>query len=958
MTIHFSKTGATTPVDLKPLPSNTADDSSALPGLAQSSAIITAVRDQKHPLGKHFTLNPDGTIDKQSSVNVSFGRAVMHHVETHDELAALLVQVGSDPHAAIINASFKGIEIGEEFVILSGREIEARLGIPESDRERLKGVHQIVIDGQTYKAVGRFKENVHASSWQILDRDIDSHTPAEFANLSTDDWLRAVGKVLPGLDHVSYVKTESTSARVIQDGKPVGGGNGHVWIKVANPDDIERARPALIVCAAQAGLTWLKPRISRQDKEVVVGQSLTTVIDPSVWTPGRLVFCGQPTVDGGLTVAPNTATVHQGKCDALDTSAIALPDAKTIREITRKAGVEMSVTTGSNGLRIVANDLNLATEIETKDYGTLTVREIVARGITGKLRCQTPFRDSDSWAAFFNTNVDGIPFVFDSGTGITHWLSHFEQDEVKTIPASAVVVKLIPKVKDDSAAVLEDDAVQALATIKQFKPAEYERKRAQLKQANKAVSLATMDRVIKARVIQMETAQTHHGYAKHLLADLTEENSKPVGHQGALYVLNPATNIWERKPVDLLIRLVAEAHDGKEHCSRSSEYRAIAEHATSLASDDAFFAEGPTGVACSGGFYRITGNTVELVPLTPEHRQLVMLPFTPQPIPIPEFEDFLHQTFKSDHDGEEQQQIDLLQEIAGAIMLGILYRYHFAVLFYEPFGRAGKGTLEKQLRALVPREFVSAISPFKWHQDYHVATLAGKRLNVVGELPENEPIPSAAFKTVTGGDLITGRHPTHRPITFSNEAAHIFTSNHLITTKDQSEAFFTRWKIIEFPNSRLRLGLPLDEGLAQRIIDNELPGIAYWALQGAVRLLATGKFSASTAHDRLMAKWRRTTNTLEEFIHECCDLSQDGIYRRSDLYRNYVDWCSDNGRRPFAKGRVKELLEHNVGMGVRLVERDGHETFRGIRAKSSGSATTTPKATVTADPLADLDADF
>jgi putative DNA primase/helicase len=889
---------------------------------------------------------------------VSSGIAVMHRIETHNELAALLTKVGDDPHAAIINASFNGIEVGEEFLILSEREIEARLGIQRSDREKQKGIHQVAFEGKDYKAIGRFKENVRASSWQILDRDIDGHTPAEFANLSTEDWLLAVGKILPGLNKVSHVKTESTSARVMRDGKPVGGGNGHIWIKVANPEDIERVRAAMIVCAAQANMTWKKPRLSKKEEGAVVGYSLTTIIDPSVWTPGRLVFYGQPAVGTGLTVQPLAAVVHEGESDALATEAMVLPDAKTIREITRKAGVEMSVTTGSNGLRIVANDLTLATEVETKDHGILAVREIIERGITGKLRCQTPFRDSSSWAAFYNTNADGIPFVYDVGTGTTHWLNQFEAEEVRIIPASAVVVKLVPKVRDDSAAVLEDDAVQALATIKQFKPAEYERKRALLKQANKGVSLASMDRAVTVRVNEMHTAQTHHGYAKYLLAELTEQTWKPVGHQGALYVLNPDTRIWERKPVEALIRSVAETHDGKDHCSRSSEYRAIAEHAISIATDDSYFAEGPIGLACPGGFYQIVDNKIELVPLTPDHRQRVMLPFNPESMPIREFKSFLHATFKSEYEGEEQQQITLLQEIAGGIMLGIIHKYQVAILFYEPFGRAGKGTLEKQFRALVPKEFVSAISPFKWHHDYHVATLAGKRLNVVGELPENEPIPAAAFKSVLGGDLITGRHPTHRPITFTNEATHLFMSNHLITTKDQSEAFFARWKIVEFPNSRLRSGLPLDENLAQRIIDNELPGIAYWALEGAARLLKNGKFSGSTAHDRLMAKWRRTTNTLEEFIHECCDLLPEGAYRRSELYGAYVGWCSENGRKPFSKGRVRELLEHNVGMGIRLVEVNGHETFRGLKAKPAKQKPSAPKPTALTDPPINLNDEF
>lgn len=904
----------------------------------KNNAIITVVRDPAHNLGKRFDLNPDGTISKKSTVCLSFGIAVQHHVPSHDELAALLNVVGSDPSAAIINASFKGIEIGEEFAILSEREIENRLGFPASDRERQKGVHQIDYNGKQIKAVGRFKENVCASIWQLLDRDIDAHTPQEYQALTTVEWIAKLANIIPGIDQVSYVTTPSTSSRVMHDGKPVGAGNGHVWIKVVNPDDIERVRTALIVRAAEAKMTWLKPRYSKSEKGTVVGNSLTTILDPSVWTPGRLVFDGQPTVGAGLTIVPMAAVVHSDELDVLDTTAITLPDAKVIREVTREAGIEMSVKTNGSGLTLSANNLTLETEIETKEYGNLTVRKMIERGFTGKIRCHTPFRDSTSWAAFYNTNNDGIPYIYDSGTSMTHWLNEFEADEVKIIPANAVVKELIPKVSKDSAAVLEEDAIKALASIKHHNPAAYDRWRNELKSTNAKVSLTNMDRAVKVCAAELASSQTHHGYAKTVLAELTVDDNVPVGHQGALYAVNPNTNLWEHKMVDSLIHWVANTHDGKEHCSRSADYRAIAEHAISLANDDSFFAAAPNGLACPGGFYQVHGDAITTVQLTPDHRQYVMLDITPAKIPTLQFDEFLHQTFKSDHEGEEQQQITLLQEIAGGIMLGTLHKQQIAVMFYEPFGRAGKGTLERLLRSLVPKEFVTAISPFKWNQDYHIASLAGKRLNVVGELPESEAIPAAAFKTVLGGDLVTGRHPTHRPITFTNEAAHLFTSNHLITTKDQSEAFYARWRIIEFPNSRLRTGLPLDPNLAQRIINNELPGIAFWALEGAARLIKNGKFSASSAHDRLMAKWRRSSNTLEEFIHECCTLGNGNGYRRSTFYIDYTNWSTENNRRPFSKGRVKELLEHNIGMGIRLVELNGHETFSGIKPKPEQSS--------------------
>lgn len=906
--------------------------------------VITVVRDPEHVLGKRFDTNPDGSISKTSNVCLSLGIAVQHHVATHDALAELLKSVGDDPHAAIINASFGDIEIGEEFIILSEKEIEKRLGIPTGDRERQQDVHSVEHNGKKYKAVGRFKENVRPSNWQLLDRDVDSHTPEKYLGLSTEPWLTALAPIISGVDKVSYVETPSSSSRVSRDGKPVGQGNGHVWVYVADPADIERFRSGLIIRAAQAEMTWLKPRYSRTEVDKVTGNSLTTIVDASVLTPGRLVFDGQPTVSAEFTVSPLNAVVHQREHVALDTAAATLPDEKTIKEITRKAGVEMTARMGNNGLKFTANDLTLDSEIETKLFGIMTVRELIKLGTSEKIRCQTPFRASESWAAFYSVNPDGIPFVYDNGTSTTHWLNEFEAEEVKLIPPMEVIAQVMTKVKEDAAAILEDAPINALAAIKEIKPAQYQRTRNILKQANNGVSLTAIDRSVKARIDEMHVVETHHGYAKSILTELTEEAWRPVGYQGNLYVLTPG-GLWKALPVETLIRLVAEMHDNKENCSRSGDYRAIAEHAISLASDDRFFVDAPNGLACQGGFYQIVDTEITLVPLTPDHRQRVMLDFTPTEMPTPLFNKFLHETFDSSNEGEEVQQITLLQEIVGAIMLGVLYKFQIAILFYEPFGRAGKGTMERQIRQLVPKEFVSAISPFKWHQDYHVATLAGKRFNVVGELPESEPIPASAFKSVIGGDLVTGRHPNHRPITFLNEAAHLFMSNHLITTKDQSEAFFARWQIVEFPNSRLRAGLPLDENLAQRIINNELAGIAYWALQGAARLLHNGKLSQSNAHDRLMAKWRRCTNTLEEFIHEACDLFAHSHYRRSEFYIAYTLWCTENGRKPFSKGRVKELLEHNIGMGIRLVEFNGHETFRGIYKKPPKKASkATPAA--------------
>ncbi|MCV2356621.1 phage/plasmid primase, P4 family [Paucibacter sp. B2R-40] len=514
----------------------------------------------------------------------------------------------------------------------------------------------------------------------------------------------------------------------------------------------------------------------------------------------------------------------------------------------------------------------------------------------------------------------------------------------EALQAQPVIDDLVAKVKDgDCGAPLEPEYLAALAMLSARDPAEYQRVRRQLKQINKHISLASIDNAVKGkRRTGGSAAATHHGYATSTVDRLTFENWAPVGHEGRLFVVDPRSKLWVAKESVALEREVAETHDDHENCTRRADYSAIAQHACSLVSNGDFFADAPHGLACPDGFYRIEDGTTKVEPLTPAHRQRIGLDITPSSQPTPLFNQFLQQTFKANDETEMQQQIALVQEIAGAVMLGLMPLHQKAILFYDPYGRAGKGTLESILRNLVPEVFVTAISPFSWNEPYFLVSLAGARLNVVGELPENESIPAAIFKSVLGGDLLTGRNPAHRPTSFKNEAAHLFMSNHMISTKDQSEAFFARWLIVEFPNSLLRSGLRLDPHIAGRIIEKEMPGIAGWALEGAARLLRNGKFSPSKANDRLMQKWRRSSNSLDECIFEDFDLAPDLSIRRSGLYEHYKNWCSENGRKPFAKARVKELLEFNVGHGIKLAKLDGYEIFRGLAVKPDREITLGP----------------
>ncbi|TXI34588.1 MAG: hypothetical protein E6Q69_03575 [Aquipseudomonas alcaligenes] len=376
--------------------------------------VVTIVRDPARPLGKRFTRGRK----KESTVTVSVGLAVQRHVPTAEAMAEVLREVSEDPNAALINAGFRGIPIGEEFVILSEKAMAEQLRL--RTREERVGVHNFEHSGRQLKAACRIKENVTPSCWQLLDRDVDGQTPTEFGPaMDFDTWLGAVERLLPGVAAAPKVRTGSSSARVLQAGKPVGGGNGHLWVQIADASDAERLKAALVVRAAELGMAWRK-----LNKHGANG-SLITIFDPSVFTVGRLVFCGKPTATDGLEVISQNVEVLDGETP-VNTSLVVLPPDDEVRRITRKAGAEMSVRNGRDGsLAIDAYDLELATAIELEDHGLVTVGKAIEllNDSQDKLRCQTPFRDSESMAGVLRLGAaDNRPCLFDVGTGITHWL--------------------------------------------------------------------------------------------------------------------------------------------------------------------------------------------------------------------------------------------------------------------------------------------------------------------------------------------------------------------------------------------------------------------------------------------------------------------------------------------------------------------------------------------------------
>lgn len=387
----------------------------------------------------------------------------------------------------------------------------------------------------------------------------------------------------------------------------------------------------------------------------------------------------------------------------------------------------------------------------------------------------------------------------------------------------------------------------------------------------------------------------------------------PVYALGSLWEVD-AGAIWRPVSLDQAAIAIAQRFAGRSKlCRRAGDFSSIARVAAGLSEQAEFFDRAPAGVAGPASFHRITGDgEIVAEPLTPAHRQRMRV--TSDPVanaPTPLFDHLLAHAFGDDERGAVQRR--LLQQLFGAAIARSMYQHRVAALFLGPT-TTGKSTILQVLRGFFPPDQVAATSPQRWSDEYYLAGLAGKAINLVGELDPDQAIPGGAFKSVVGVDVIEGRHPTHRPFSFVCTAAHFFNANKLPPTVDRSDAFFRRWRVVAFTRAVADDEIIVD--LAQRILDEEAGGVVGWLLDGAADVARCGGFIVTDEHRAAIERWRNANNSAVQFLldDEWCirDPSDHGV-PGSMLYAAYRKWAAAAGVRAFGRTGFYDAIDEGAG---------------------------------------------
>ncbi|MCX7928990.1 MAG: phage/plasmid primase, P4 family [Patescibacteria group bacterium] len=255
----------------------------------------------------------------------------------------------------------------------------------------------------------------------------------------------------------------------------------------------------------------------------------------------------------------------------------------------------------------------------------------------------------------------------------------------------------------------------------------------------------------------------------------------------------------------------------------------------------------------------------------------------------------------------DKERQNVLQEYLGYVFTKGLKLEKALILCGS--GANGKSVLFDVINALFENNITNySLESLTDKTGYYRAKIENVLINYTSEL--STKLETDTFKQLVSNEPIQARLPYGIPYTIHNYAKLVFNCNELPKDVENSHAFFRRFLIIPFD-----ITIPENERdpeLAKKIIENDLPGILNWILQGLERIVINKKFSHCKACEDVLKEYKKESNSVLMFIDEF-DIKPN-IQRclLSELYQKYKSYCVESGFKSVSiKGFAKRLREQS-----------------------------------------------
>jgi putative DNA primase/helicase len=292
--------------------------------------------------------------------------------------------------------------------------------------------------------------------------------------------------------------------------------------------------------------------------------------------------------------------------------------------------------------------------------------------------------------------------------------------------------------------------------------------------------------------------------------------------------------------------------------------------------------------------------------------------------------------------------VPVIQEIFGYCLWREGIESIKKALMFLGGGNNGKSLLCTVLKEMLGADNVSGASLISLGERFGSAQLRGKLANICADLPDQALKQTGRFKELVGDDLINAEIKHGGFFRFINKAKPIFSANKLPEANDDSDAYYDRWQMVNFPykfvTGKKKLGQyerpAKNKNKLKAELLEELPGILNWSLHGLKRLRENDCFSNMMDTEQIRDFYLKNSNSCAAFVLEECILTgkTEDFISKEDFFQRYHSFCELRKLSPMTKERIGRNLPSwfagKVESGRDFVGKDRLTTWRDIRFKN------------------------
>jgi putative DNA primase/helicase len=273
--------------------------------------------------------------------------------------------------------------------------------------------------------------------------------------------------------------------------------------------------------------------------------------------------------------------------------------------------------------------------------------------------------------------------------------------------------------------------------------------------------------------------------------------------------------------------------------------------------------------------------------LKPHDRSVIMLNKLPVEYDVnakcSKFEAFMQEFVPEDYDRLA------LQEFFGYCLLRD-QRFQKAFMLYGS-GANGKTTMLEILIKMLGESSVSNIELQDLDRDqYAAANLEGKLANIFMDIGKKGMDECRAFKNVVEGSPVDVQNKFKDRFKLRAYAKMIFATNMLPEFKEDTEAVYRRWSIVNFTKT-----VDADKRVPDyyKIFFDEISGVFNWSLDGLDRLLKQGKFSNDFGTEYTRRKYMILSNPVRVFLESNIIADAQKFIKKRVLFEAIHAFCAE-----------------------------------------------------------------